>query len=239
MKVEKIVRPIINRMNVFRNDVFIHFLKNRGVGIGRGCYFFAPMKTTIDVQRPHMLHIGNYVKVTKGVVILCHDYSRSVFCNMKGYENCGEGGETFIGNNVFIGLGATILMGTHVGDNVIIGAGSVVSGFFPDNVVIAGNPAKVVCTIDDYYKRQKENMIDAAILYAQKWKQRNHVYPTVEEMTNAFSWIYLSHTNEAIEKYPNLFRLNGVDRELYIDNFLNSKPEFESYEAFLNYCDRN
>ena len=141
MKVEKIVRPIINRMNVFRNDVFIHFLKNRGVDIGRGCYFFAPMKTTIDVQRPHMLHIGNYVKVTKGVVILCHDYSRSVCCNMKGYENCGEGGETFIGNNVFIGLGATILMGTHVGDNVIIGAGSVVSGFFPDNVVIAGNPA--------------------------------------------------------------------------------------------------
>ena len=57
MKVEKIVRPIINRMNVFRNDVFIHFLKNRGVDIGRGCYFFAPMKTTIDVQRPHMLQL--------------------------------------------------------------------------------------------------------------------------------------------------------------------------------------
>ena len=114
-----------------------------------------------------------------------------------------------------------------------------VSGLFPDNVVIAGNPARVVCTIGDYYKKQKENMIDAAVLYARKWKQRNQSYPTVEEMTNAFSWLYLEHTDESIKRYPGLFRLNGVDREVYIDNFLNSKPEFESYEAFLNYCDRN
>ena len=71
---------------------------------------------------------------------------------MEGYKNCGECGETFVGNNVFIGMHATILMGTHVGDNVIIGAGSVVSGFFEDNVVLAGNPAKVICTIEDYYK---------------------------------------------------------------------------------------
>lgn len=233
-KIRQIIRP-----NVCISNLYIFFLKCRGVEIGKGGHFFMPIGTTVDVQRPHMLHIGNYVKVAKGVTILCHDYSRSVFCNMEGYKNCGECGETFVGNNVFIGMHATILMGTHVGDNVIIGAGSVVSGFFEDNVVLAGNPAKVICTIEDYYKKQDEKEIAAAVSYAKKWKQKNSSYPTVSEMTNAFSWLYLPHNEETIRKYPDLFRLNGVDRKLYIHNFLNTKTEFETYEEFLNYCDKH
>jgi acetyltransferase-like isoleucine patch superfamily enzyme len=49
-----------------------------------------------------------------------------------------------IGNNCFIGMNSIILKGTEIGDNSIIGAGSVVSGKFPDNVVVAGNPAKII-----------------------------------------------------------------------------------------------
>lgn len=49
-----------------------------------------------------------------------------------------------IGNNCFIGMNSIILKGTIVGDNVVIGAGSVVHGTFPDNCIIAGNPAKII-----------------------------------------------------------------------------------------------
>ncbi len=44
-----------------------------------------------------------------------------------------------------------LLPGASIGDNVIIGAGSVVSGQIPPNSVAAGNPAKVLCSIQDYY----------------------------------------------------------------------------------------
>lgn len=52
--------------------------------------------------------------------------------------------EVLIGKNCFIGTNAIILKGTQLGNNVVVGAGSVVSGKFPDNVIIAGNPAKII-----------------------------------------------------------------------------------------------
>lgn len=53
-----------------------------------------------------------------------------------------------IGNNCFIGCNSIILKGTVLGDGCVVGAGAVVSGKFPPNSVIAGNPAKVIKNLD-------------------------------------------------------------------------------------------
>ena len=52
--------------------------------------------------------------------------------------------KVIIGNNVWIGGGATILPGVTIGDNVVIGAGSVVTKDVPSNVAVGGNPAKII-----------------------------------------------------------------------------------------------
>lgn len=50
----------------------------------------------------------------------------------------------WIGNDCFIGANCIILKGTILGEKCIVGAGSVVHGEFPANVIIAGNPAKII-----------------------------------------------------------------------------------------------
>ena len=52
-----------------------------------------------------------------------------------------------IGNNVFIGSNAKILKGVCIGDNSVIANSAVVTNSFPENVVIGGNPAKVISEI--------------------------------------------------------------------------------------------
>ena len=54
-----------------------------------------------------------------------------------------------IGNNVWIGANAVVCPGVTIGNNVVIGAGAVVTKNFSDDVFIAGNPAKVIKTINN------------------------------------------------------------------------------------------
>lgn len=53
-------------------------------------------------------------------------------------------GPVIIGDNVWVGAGSCILPNVTIGNNCIIGANSVVTKSFPDNCVIAGNPAKII-----------------------------------------------------------------------------------------------
>lgn len=236
----KLIIKMVMFPNSYSEERFINYLKKLGIDIGEGCKIWSPNQVHIDVTRPHMLHIGDYVKITRNVTVLCHDYSRSVFVNyndsLKIYENVGECAYTYIGNNVFIGVNSTILMGTHIGNNCIVGAGSVVSGSFPDNVVIAGNPAKVICSIDSLYKKKKNKQIESAKLYANQWYKLHGKYPNINEMTNAFAWLYLPHNQDTIKKYPKLFSFSGVDKILLSEKFKRTKSVYNSFEEFLEDC---
>lgn len=133
---------------------YIHYLRKRGVSIGENCVFYDPITTTVDVQNPHLLTLGDNVRITKGVTILTHDYSWAVISGVYG-ECLGSIGKVKIGNNVFIGIDVIITKNVEIGDNVIIGAGSVVTKNCLSNSVYAGNPARRIMSLDEFYEKKK------------------------------------------------------------------------------------
>jgi acetyltransferase-like isoleucine patch superfamily enzyme len=55
---------------------------------------------------------------------------------------------TLVKRNASIGSGCTILAKVTVGENAIVGAGSVVTRDIPANAIVAGNPARILRTLD-------------------------------------------------------------------------------------------
>lgn len=78
----------------------------------------------------HNSHIGKKCTILPNVLI--------------GRKEPGLKADVFIGDNCYISTGVTILGPITIGNNVTIGAGAVVNKDIPDNVVVAGVPAKIV-----------------------------------------------------------------------------------------------
>ena len=216
---------------IVSNEEYIECLTKCGVKIGEGTVFFDPSNTFVDIQRPWMLTIGEYCKITRGCIILQHDYSRSVFRRVYGdiVDGCQK---TTIGNNVFLGMNTVVLMGAEIGNNVIIGAGSVVSGKIPDNCVAAGNPARVIRTLEEHYQKRKSAYIEEAKETAKEFYRRNGRQPNIEEM-GAFFPIYLERNMAEIKRNHLNVALSGDNMDEVVRDFLSSESTYHSYDEFL------
>jgi len=65
-----------------------------------------------------------------------------------------------IGDNVLIGANAVILEGVKIGANSVVAAGAIVTSDVPENVVVAGSPAKIIKHVDDKTKSKTELLDD-------------------------------------------------------------------------------
>jgi acetyltransferase-like isoleucine patch superfamily enzyme len=118
--------------------------------------FIAP-SVSFDGNDYSLITIGDATTISLDVVLLTHDYSISKGLKLLDPSLNGRFLKPIsVGNNCFIGMRTIILPGTSIGNNVIVGAGSVVKGKFPDNVVICGNPAKIICSTEEWAKRHYE-----------------------------------------------------------------------------------
>ena len=101
------------------------------------------------------LIIGKYCSISYGVKFVIDDGSHTfnIISNYPFRTNqVGSKAGIEIGNDVWIGLGATIMNGVKIGDGVTVAAGSVVISNVPSYCVVAGVPAKVVkrkCTEEE------------------------------------------------------------------------------------------
>ena len=91
------------------------------------------------------IRIGNNVMFGSNVQLMTPIHPLDPELRREGWE---AGAPINIGDNVWVGSGAIILPGVTVGANSVVGAGAVVSRDVPPNVVVAGNPARVVRNLD-------------------------------------------------------------------------------------------
>ena len=135
------------------------YLKKCGVfaAFGDGCSYM-PRKLPLY---PNLIKIGNRVSIASNVGFLTHDAIHHVLnrCDYaKKIGNVSRFNEKVgcieIGDNVFIGSGTRLLYDVRIGTNVIIGTGSIVNKDVPSNSVVAGIPAKVVGTYEDFIHKR-------------------------------------------------------------------------------------
>lgn len=137
-----------------------------------------------------------------------------------------------IGNNVFIGMKSTILKGVHIGNNVIIGANSLVNKDVPDNCVVAGNPARVVMSLEQYYEKRKKAQLEEAKELVQKYRERYEKEPD-EQVLHEFFWLFSNGSDELPECWEHMQNLVG-NRKKTDEVFAKNEKMFADMEDFLN-----
>lgn len=212
---------------------YITHLRRLGMRIGERVTVFDPRRVFIDETRPWMVEIGDDVQITRGVTILTHGYDWSVLKGVSG-EVLGSCGKVTIGNNVFVGMNAIILKGVTIGGNVIIGAGSVVTGDIPDSCVAAGNPARVLMSLEEYHEKRKAAQEQEARELVTEYRAVYGKDPD-EQALSEFFWLFTDNPQALPPCWDEKMALAG-DLTRSKQALRQNQKRYENMEAFLDAC---
>lgn len=104
-------------------------------------------------SEPYLISIGNNCQITHGVMMFTHGGANIARHQIPDFDCFGK---IVIGNDVYIGSNALIMPGVVIEDHVLVAAGSVVCNSISSGLVVGGNPARIICTVDDYINRNKK-----------------------------------------------------------------------------------
>ena len=212
---------------------YIKYLREQGMRIGDRTIIYSPRHTVIDQTRPWMIEIGDDVKITHGVIILTHGFDWSVLKGAYG-EVLGSAGKVTIGNNVFIGMNSIILKGVTIGNNVIIGAGSLVNKDVPDNCVVAGNPAKVIMSLDEYHQKRQQAQEKEAVEMVREYRKVYGRNPGELEMSEFF-WLFTDQAQGLPAKWDFHMAIGG--NKSYSEQLIvQHKKQYKDMEDFFKNC---
>jgi acetyltransferase-like isoleucine patch superfamily enzyme len=150
-------RPLHSRYIVYTREI----LKGPQFDIGEYTYGTPVVFTYSYIPRQGRLKIGKFCSIAAGVTIhlggnhrtdifttypfraFLDAFPQATWLNPADVDATSKG-DVIIGNDVWIGYGATIMSGVKIGDGAVIAANAVVTSDVEPYAIVAGNPARMV-----------------------------------------------------------------------------------------------
>lgn len=123
------------------------FARRKGVTVGEGCRIL----TRRFGSEPWLITIGRKVTVSSDVVFINHDGAGWLHADDRGRRY--RYAKIEIGDNSFVGSGTILMPGVRIGTNCVVGAGTIVTKSVPSGSVVAGNPARYICSFDQFISK--------------------------------------------------------------------------------------
>ena len=140
------------------------YARHLGVNIGLSCV----INTRNWPSEPYLITIGNHVRLTRGVSIHTHGGGNVM---RQFYPDFDVFGKVVIEDWAYIGSFSQIMPGVTIGQGALVAAGSVVTKSVKPRTVVGGNPARYICTIEEYYEKNKQYNIGTKGLSNEDKKQ--------------------------------------------------------------------
>ena len=135
----------------------VEYWREKGAKIGERCEI---QQGASLGSEPYMITIGNHVRICANVRIYTHDGALWVLRDLyEEAKNADLVKKVVIGDNVHIGVNAMIMPGVTIGNNVVIGVGAIVTKDIPDGSGVAGVPARIIKTTEEYYEKNKDRFV--------------------------------------------------------------------------------
>jgi len=177
------------------------YKKPRQVKIGKNSYFGKNLR--VIEGHSHCVQIGEFCSLAADItfcMVTEHNYRRVTTYPVKmkvlGMEygvdepRVASKGDVIVGNDVWIGYGATILSGVNIGHGAIIAAYALVTKDVEPYAIVGGNPAKVIKY--RFEPHQIEALLDIAW-----WNW------SIEVLSERCDDVYMEDIDEFIAKYKN------------------------------------
>ncbi|MEX0942475.1 MAG: acyltransferase [Pseudomonadales bacterium] len=184
--IDRYIRPQFDSSGIDLRVMYPRYLEISGpkIVVGDHVHFMAlpdkPVRLSVFEGLGH-INIGDYSIINPGVRIssaatveIGHSCLLAMNCYLSDADwhdihhrifAPGAVAPITLKDNVWIGDGALVTKGVTIGANSIVGAGSVVTKEVPDNVIVAGNPARIVKALDPGHLTMRKQLFSGDIPY--------------------------------------------------------------------------